>query len=201
MFNRNMIHFTVIAGIFAGVVRLIGFVPYIISISKGYTKPNRATWLVWSILTIKLAAGYWFVGARDTFWVPAISVILTLTVFTLSLKYGTKGWTSFDRKCLVAAAFGLILWWIYDEPLFAVLTALATDIVGAMPTIKKVWFEPESEDRLSWTLFFLSSVANVFAIERWAFGIAVYPISMLISDGLVAGFVLLRKRKETHIEV
>ncbi len=38
--------FTVVAGWVAGVLSLVAFVPYIVAILRGETRPNRATWWI-----------------------------------------------------------------------------------------------------------------------------------------------------------
>ena len=41
----------VIFGILAGVFSAISYPPYIVAILKGKAKPERASWLIWSVLT------------------------------------------------------------------------------------------------------------------------------------------------------
>ena len=182
-------------GIIAGAIKLIGFIPYIISIVRGRTKQSKASWFVWMVLTWIFAVSYWQSGARNTLWVPIAAMFATTLVALLSIKYGERGWTSFDKKCLVAATFGLLLWWIFDNPLLAVLTSLTVDIIGALPTMRKVWKNPGSEDKISWTIFIASSVVNVFAIEQWVFAVAVYPVIMLISDSIIFVPLWLKKHE------
>src|SRR3990167_6881798 len=176
-----MLEFTATIGLFAGILKFIGFVPYIISILRKKTRPSRATWFVWMTLASILYISYRQSGATDTLWAPLAAVFATITIALLSIKYGVGGWTPFDRKCLFAAGVGLFLWFLFDQPLLAVLSSLAVDLIGALPTIKKVWTDSESEDKLSWGIFWLSSLANVFAIGQWTFAVAIYPLAMLVS--------------------
>jgi len=64
-----------LAGIAGGIVALAAFVPYIRAIIKGTTTPNRATWLIWTIIGCITAASYAAGGADQTIWV-AVSYAL-----------------------------------------------------------------------------------------------------------------------------
>ena len=60
---------TLNVGFFAGLLSLAAFVPYIIAIVKGVTKPNRATWWIWTTNGLILLASYYASGAESTVWV------------------------------------------------------------------------------------------------------------------------------------
>lgn len=184
-----------IVGKIAGVISLVAFVPYIVAILRGKTKPNRATWWIWTIVGIMLGASYYFSGANNTLWVPISYIIGPLAIAILSIKYGEGGWNRFDRYCLLGAMTSAILWWLFDSPFIALLINLFIDFLGALPTIKKVYKKPETEDRTAWVLFFLGNVVNLFAIETWVFTIAVYPVYMFCGNGIITTLVLLRRRK------
>lgn len=187
-----------IAGKLAGIISLIGFIPYIIAILRGKTKPNRAGWFIWTVLGVTLGASYYFSGAVHTIWVPVSYAIGPLIVFTLSIKYGEGGWSRFDIFCLVGAGISLVLWVIFKSPVVALVTNLIIDLLGALPTIKKAYKKPESEDKIAWIIFFIGNVTNMFAIEELSFAITAYPIYMLLVNGLITALVAWpRKKKPT----
>lgn len=179
-----------ILGVASGVIAIVAYVPYIISILKGKTKPNRASWWIWAVLGIIICASYWSVGARNTFWFTL--PIGMVTTALLSLKYGVGGWTTFDRLCLLGAAAGLLMWWVSGIPFTALAIAILIDVMGFFPTIRKIWYEPGSEDLLTWAMFFIAAVLNVAAIDRWTLEIAAYPLYIVIFNSLV--FVLLFRK-------
>tara|TARA_B100001964_G_scaffold57537_1_gene65122 strand:+ start:44756 stop:44989 length:234 start_codon:yes stop_codon:yes gene_type:complete len=74
---------------------------------------------------------------------------------------------------------------------------LSVDFAGAMPTIRKAYHAPESEDRVAWILFISGNTLNLFAIETWSFAIAVYPVYMFLASGTIAALVL-RPKLGTH---
>ena len=192
---------TAVAGKVAGIISLVAFIPYILAILRGETKPNRATWWIWTVIGLMLGASYYSSGANHTIWVPVSYIIGPFAVAILSIKYGEGGWTRFDRSCLLGAGVSVVLWWMFSSPLIALLIGLFIDLMGALPTIRKAYHKPESEDRTAWTLFFAGSTANLFAVESWTFAIAVYPIYMFFGNGLITAFIFVRRNNKAKAEI
>ena len=165
-------------GIFAGVLSFIGFLPYWWAIWQGQTRPNRATWWIWSVVGIAIALSYRAAGADATMWVPITYIIGPLGTSLLGIKFGEGGWTKLDRLCLVGVGIGLILWGLYRSPELTLIINIGIDLLGALPTIRKSWYDPKSENRLAWLCFAVASTCNLFAIDRWQWQVAIYPIYM-----------------------
>jgi hypothetical protein len=164
----------------------------VVSTFRGRTKPNRATWTIWAVVSIILAASYHSSGANDTIWVPLSYVVGPIIVAILSVKYGEGFWNELDMKCLAAAAASLVLWWIFESALVALLLTLFIDFLGYIPTIKKVYDRPRSEGRLAWTLFFVGHLLNLFAIDSFTFGVVVYPLCMFVWEGTIVALIYFR---------
>lgn len=186
------------AGKVAGIVSLAAFVPYILAILRGETKPNRATWWIWTVVGFMLAASYYSSGANHSIWVPVSYVIGPLVTALLSIRFGEGGWSLFDRCCLLGAGLSVMLWWVFSSPLVALLINIFIDFLGALPTIRKAYYKPEEEDRAAWGLFFIANAINLFAVEAWTLATASYTLYMFFASGVIAGLVFRRNRK-THI--
>ncbi len=187
---------TAIAGRVAGILALAGGIPYIIAILRKQTKPNKATWWIWTVVGFTLGASYYSSGADHTIWVPVSYIIGPFVVAILSLKYGEGGWTRFDRICLLGAVISVALWWMSNSPLIALCINLFIDFMGALPTIRKSYYKPEGEDRSAWIIFLIGNTVNLFAVEKWTFAIAAYPIYMFVADCLIVTLLLLRPRNQ-----
>ncbi|MDD5171876.1 MAG: hypothetical protein PHF60_02455 [Candidatus ainarchaeum sp.] len=185
-------------GIAAGAIGFLGFVPYIIGTLRGTTKPNKTTWLIWAVMGVIIAASYFSAGARDSVWVPAAYAIGILAVAALSLRFGEKGWTKLDLLCLLGAGVGLLLWWLTSEPTFALYLTIAVDAIGFLPTLRKAYERPESEDRLAWCLFLVADALNIFAISEWTLAMASYPVYVLVFTIAVNALLHLPKRDGTR---
>jgi hypothetical protein len=182
-------------GIIAGIIALLAYVVYVISIFRGGSKPNRATWWIWAFMGLVLALSYDLSGASNTIWVPYVEFLGPFTIALLSLKYGEGGLNNkTDLLCLLGAVVSVILWIVFNSPLIALITNLAIDSFAIIPTIKKSYLRPEGEDFWAWFGTGVADSMNMFAVERFTFAIVVYPIYMLLSD-LIIIFILLWKKK------
>lgn len=180
-------------GLIAGIISFLAFIFYYYSILEGSTKPNRATWLILTIVGALIASSYYSVGARDTLWVALSYVLGPFIALLLSLKYGEGGWSSFDKWCLLGSGGGLLFWVLLKLPILTLVTNIIIDFFGILPTLKKSWVRPFSEALLPWLLTFIASILNMVALESSEFEIVIYPIYMLVFNGLVFG-ALLRGR-------
>lgn len=182
-----------VIGKIAAAISFLAFVPYIVATLKGRNRPNRATWIIWTAVGVSLLASYAAAGARETLWLSVANLVAFVAVLALSYKYGEGGWTPFDAACLFGAAFGFVLWWWFDSPLPTLFTGLFVDLVGALPTVRKVWKNPGSEDLFTWVLFVAANVLNLFALKEWNLAMASYPVYMVFVTVLIASVISIRR--------
>ncbi len=180
-------------GLLAGIIGFLAFVPYILDTLNRKTKPNKATWIIWAVLGLIIAASYWSAGARDTAWTPIGYAIGILAVAALSLKYGEEGWTALDKACLIGAGAGLAVWAITSEPVFAFVLTTIIDAVGGIPTILKAYRRPESESRAAWAMFLVANSLNLLAISEWSLVIALYPVYVFVLSITMNALILRPK--------
>lgn len=172
-------------GILAGLISFIAFFPYIISTIKGKTKPNRATWWIWSWVGILVFLSYKESGAQETLWVAISYFIAPLVTALLSIKYGVGGWTRFDISCLAGSVAGTVIWYISQSATTALMLFLTIDLFGSLPTVRKTYFHPEQEDKLAWSLMVAANLLNIFAAEQFSFSIIIYPLYMFLCGSVI----------------
>ena len=188
--------FEQIVGIAAGIFGFIAFLLYYLSIIQGKTRPNRATWFILTIVGVLIATSYYASGARETLWVPISYTLGPLIAFFLSFRYGEGGWTFFDRLCLVGCVVSVVLWKIAETPEVTLFFNILIDFFGILPTLKKAYLDPSSEDKLAWSVTSFSNFLNILAVSTWSFVIGFYPVYMFLVNGLVTVFLFFRKGKK-----
>jgi hypothetical protein len=165
-----------ILGIAAGIVLLLGNIPYILSIRHGKTHPNQVTWCIWTTIGFILLWSSYVSGATNTLWLLVALVISQSIITIYSFKYGRGKWQRLDILCLAGAGLSLLLWLLSGSPLVAILMNTTMDMLGAVPTINKVYRHPNSEDLVFWSMSFISASLNLFALERLSLSSAVFPL-------------------------
>ncbi len=187
-----MFDWRTILGIFAGIFSLMGFIPYIITICQGKTKPNRVSWSIWASLGIILAISNYDANAQETMWLLISYAFCQLVIAILSFKYGKGNWNTFDQTCLLGAGVSMLLWQLFDSPAIAIFICISIDSLGALPTIRKSYFQPETEDFFSWIMFWIAGTFNVLALDKLSI-IAAQPIYLFSFNSIVTSLLILHK--------
>lgn len=188
-----------ILGITAGILAVFGYVPYIISILLGKTRPNRASWFIWTIVGGLLAVSYIAEGDFHAIWVPLGYFFGPLITAILSLRYGYAVWTRFDTICIVVAILSLIPWYLSNDATLTLIINLLIDASGALPTILKTYREPHTEDVTAWVIFFVANTMEMFAVTTWNMA-ALYPIYLFLLAGTMVILILKDKIKTTCVK-
>ncbi len=185
------------AGIIAGMLSIPGYVIYNLVVVRRAANPSRTTWWVWTMVSGVQLVSYYHAGARATLVIPMIYFMGRLVTALISLKYGDGGWSKFDRVCLMVVGMSLMLWAVFDSPLIVLVLTLCLDFFGALPTIRKVYQNPESEAAVGWVFWYVGALVNLWAIENWRFSIAIQPLYLVGVNGLMV-LLLLRRCCRRH---
>ncbi|SHO56679.1 hypothetical protein [Vibrio quintilis] len=186
---------TILIGKIAGIIALLGFVPYTLSILKGETQPNRVTWWIWTIIGFLLCVSYYSSSSDGPIWVPVSYVAGPLVTALLSIKYGYGKLESFDKYCLGIAVFSVLIWFLTGSAFYTLLINIFIDLLGAIPTIRKTYHIPESESKTSWLMFLVANLMNIVAITNWTLMDTVYPI-YLSAISVIMVLLIFRAKKE-----
>jgi len=182
-------------GLIAGVLGFVCCIPYIRDILLKKTKPERASWLIWTVLGGISFLSQLAKGASNSLWMTGADTLGVAITFILALRYGIGGLTSRDIKALLVALIGLVLWYFTKEPAFALIIVILVDGAGAVLTILKAYADPSSETMSTWFLSGLSGFVAAFAVGSFNWILLSYPIYIGIANWSVIGAMLLGKRK------
>ncbi len=178
--------------IIAGFLFVLGFVPYIRAILRKETKPAKASWIIWASLDYLVLAG--MIAEHTVNGQIVGAVVGASIVIGLALKYGTPGWTSLDKFCLGGAVLGIALWQMFSDPVLGILTACTVAFFGSIPTFVSAWKDPSREDKVAWTIFWVSCVCAVIAIPHWTVADAAQPITFFAIETIVTYTLYFRRR-------
>ena len=183
-----------IFGIMAPAVSFIAFVPYFRSILKGKTKPSLASWWTWTILTFIIVLSSSASGASwQILLLPAWLCVSQLAVAILSIKYGDKKWDLRNKICVGGAIFGILLWALTGNPLLALGLSILSDLFASMPNFRHVFLNPEQENKLAWTIGWLSAVFEILAVKNWTLASSGWPIYFILNMTAILYFLYRKK--------
>lgn len=176
-------------------IALASYAPYIIDILKKRTKPERASWFLWS-LTGAIAL---FLQATQDASLSDMAYLIAQTlapiiIFIFSIKYGLGGASRRDKIGIGFVAVALILWIIIQNPILSLLILLAVDMTGLVLTSIKTWEMPDTESLVYWLCGPISSGLGIIAIENFNFLNAAFPIYIFIATSLMSILIIFRRR-------
>ena len=183
-------------GVAAGIVGIIGYIPYILDILKGQTKPDRVAWFIWALEYAALFYAQAYEGAVGSLWLIGLQLIGVIIVFSLSLRYGIGAFNRQAKLLLVCVAISLLLWLLTKSASLAILILLAVEASGVILTIRKLYKHPGSETLTMWYLIGIAGILGIPAVGLYASPILyAYPIALILMSGSVIIASLLGTKK------
>lgn len=178
----------------SAILSIIMIIPYVVDIFKKTTKPERASWLIWTVLGLIAFFSQLAKGATDSLWLTGAQTISVLIVFILSIKYGVGGLNKQDIKALIAAGIGLLLWAITKEALYALFIVITIDFIGVFLTTIKAYKDPKSETTSTWLISGTSGIFGALAVGSFNLVLLLYPVYIIIANYTVVAAIILGKK-------
>ena len=184
-----------IFGLSAGILSAVCYIPYIRDVLSGSTRPERASWFIWSILGSIAFFSQLNKGATDSLWLTAVQTIGVTVVFLLALQRGTGGLNRRDIYSLIVAGFGLLLWYFTNNAIYALILVIIVDCAGAILTLLKAYEDPKSETLITWLLAGIAGIFAMASVGTWNIELLAYPIYIAVINLAVVGAMILGRRK------
>src|SRR5690242_5709189 len=112
---------SIILSTMAGFGYMLAYLDYNRGVLKGVTKPNGATWAIWSAIAV-VSTGSYFAATGD-FWkslLPILNIVLCIGTFVLALIAGK--FKKLDVTDWIALGIGFIaavVWGVYKSATYA----------------------------------------------------------------------------------
>lgn len=181
----------VIAG---SLLAIIGNLPYIRDVIKGNVKPHPYTWFVWSLVSCIVFFGALEKGAGLGTIPILASEIFTVLIFLFSLKNGFKKIRKVDNLYLATCLLGLIPWYLTQDPTISVVIAVSIDLLAFIPTIRKTWDEPQSENAILYFTNFVRHILIMFSLGTYNIATTLHSIAMIVTNLLMTFLIYLKPK-------
>lgn len=185
-----------IVAIIAGIIAIIGNVPYLRDVIKKRIQPHPYTWLVWSIVSAVTFFGSFQKGGGIGTLPIAMSEIFTIIIFFFSLQYGFKNIVRKDTYFLIIALLGLIPWAITKDPTVSVIIVVCIDIVAFIPTLRKTAIHPETETAVLYSMNVVRHIMILFSLEAYNIATTLHSVAMIIINSIMTRLILKPIKKE-----
>lgn len=185
--------------IFGSILNLFGTSYYIWNTIKGVTKPNRVTWLMWTIAPMigtaaALSSGVTW-ATLPVFMAGFCPLLVFLASFVNKHSYWQLG--RFDYACGLLSLLALILWRLTSNPNVAILFAIMSDAAAGVPTLVKSWKFPETETASGFSVSGLNNLMSFFVIQEWTFANYAFPGYLVIMSAMLTAFVVRKYARNT----
>ncbi len=177
-------------------ITFIAFIPYILSIHQGKTKPHAFSWIIWAsvtfivflaTLTDKGGAGAWPIG---------VSGLITLYVaFLAYTKKSNRMISNIDWLFFILAMTSLPLWYFTSNPLWSVIILTTVDLLGFVPTFRKSYNQPYEEQLTFFNLMASRNIIVIVALENYSITTLLFPATTAIACILFVLMVIIRRTK------
>lgn len=187
-------NFREISGVLALFIALVSFIPYLRDIFARKTTPHIYSWLIWGILQITASLA---ILQENSLYSALGSLgfgLVSITVFFLSFKYGTKRITTFDTLCFVGALITIGVWVFLNNITLSVILVTVIDLLGFLPTYRKGYQEPYSETLFLFTCSAISNTLSLLAITHHSVSSSLYVASLVVTNVIFIIIVFLRRR-------
>lgn len=191
---------TVVLGITAALLHGIAYVLYSVQTKLGYSKPNIATWSIWTFLATLNAFSYREMSGDAIVALQFFtgSVACTLT-FVYAMIIGKFSWPKqSDWWCFALGLLAMLVWWIFRSATGANMIILVAALVSFIPTYMGVARDPFRETPgpwVLWTFAFLVTTINVVLREDKLVAL-VMPTVLLVAHAGIA--VLSTKERKAR---
>lgn len=183
-------------GLASALLSTLAFLPYIKDTYLRRTQPQRASWLIWSVLGSIAFFSQLHEGATQSLWFAGVQVSGTITVFLMSIMLGRGRFLDRgDGLVLALAAFGLLAWYLTDRAAYALAMTITISLLGGIATVAKAWRSPHSETLSTWVLSFFGSGCAVLAVGGTNWILLAYPLYLLTLNGAITAAILLGRAR------
>lgn len=178
----------------AALLAIAGNLPYLRDILRGKVKPHPYTWLVWTLVSGIIFFGQVAKGAGVGALPTAASEIFTVVIFLFSLRYGFRDISHVDTAFLGLALIGVAVWIMTDDPTVSVMIAVGIDVIAFVPTLRKTWEQPRTENPILFGSNVLRHALALMSLEAYNIATMLHSVAMITLNSAMTAIIVGRRR-------
>jgi hypothetical protein len=169
-------------------IGLLGAFFYIKETLLGRRKPNRMTWIFWSIaplvgVYVAYHSGVALPLLLSTFMAGFSPMLVVIASFFNKNAYWKT--TPFDIGCGVLSAIAIIVWITTKNGVASLTFAILADFFAGLPTIIKAWRHSDTESTGPYTSGIFNQIITFLIITNFSYLNLSFPIYFLLVNGVI----------------
>ncbi|MGD9737835.1 MAG: hypothetical protein AB7O56_04165 [Bauldia sp.] len=179
----------------AVVLTFVAYIPYIRSIRRGETKPHVFSWVIWGLSTVLAFLGQLAGSGGIGAWPIGISGLITLYVAFLAWQRRADSTIKpVDWAFFAAALASLPLWWLTNDPLWAIVVLTVVDMLGFVPTFRRAFEHPFGESVPYYVIMAVRNSVAIAALETYSVTTVLFPGTIAVACVIFVTMVAWRRR-------
>jgi len=164
-------------------LQLIGGLGYLLDTLKGKVKPNKVSWLLWSLAPLIAFFAEIKQGVGILSLTTFVAGFVPFLIFIASFLNKKAEWKlkTFDLVCGALSILGLVFWMVTKVGNIAIFFSILADALASVPTVVKAYKQPETENGLVFFMSLFNSGIGLLVIKTWNFQHVGFPLYLLIN--------------------
>lgn len=184
-------------GVLSGVLGTLAFVPYIFDSATGRSFPQRASWLIWSVLGAIAFFSQVYEGGGASLWFAGAQVSGTVIVLLVSVWAGTGTYLrEQDKVILIVAAFGVGAWITTENAAYALGISIAIGVLAGSVTVAKAYRAHQTETMSTWVISFVASIFAILSVGHFDPVLLAYPVYLFTLYGAIITAMLMGRARD-----
>lgn len=174
---------------------LISYSFYYADIFRNKTKPDGFSWLIWGVLAAITFFAQMSKHAGPGAWATGLTAIACTSIAVTAFVRNPAKIKPIDIASLAGALGGLVLWIFTDDPLIAVVLAVAVGGMGFVPTFRKAFEKPLEETQMTYLLNAIKFMLALLALAAYNLVTVLYPAAMVLMNLSLVTLITVRSKK------
>ena len=169
-----------------------------IAIIKKAASPSIISRFFWLVLSITNYLSYLSLGAGSGIFLSLAGTMGSGVIFLLSIRNGYIEFKRSDIIAIIGSVIALSCYLLIPIKLISLLAGLLTHFISGVPTYKKTWVEPHTENLPFWALFCIASLCSLIGVILQSKNL-IYPLYFFFFDAGMAILIILKRKKLKQI--